>query len=63
MTSPFKLGKSSSDSTSVMDDMVRVGEVDTEGNVSEEENRVKVVLSEGEAAEEPISESASFSGG
>ena len=61
MTSPFKLGKSSSDPTSVIDDMVVVGEVEIEGDVSEEENRVKAVLGEGEAGEEPISESVLFS--
>ena len=56
MTSP--LGKSSSEPTSVRDETVVVGEVETEGDVSEEENRVKTVLGEGEAVEGPSSESA-----
>jgi len=41
--------------------MVIVGEVETEGDVSEEENRVKAVLGEGEAGEVPSSESALIS--
>ena len=45
----------------MIDETVIVGEVETEGDVSEEENRVKAVLGEGEAGEEPSSESALIS--